>query len=89
MPAINNTRLSLRHHAFDLDFWDKIELTIDNNQIVGALQAIKYRYMLALMEERKYFETRSFLIAKSITTEMVDLCEKYDIECFIVNDDLR
>jgi len=67
----------------------EIEITIDNNQIVGALQAIKYRYMLAFMEERTYFETRSFLIAKSITTEMVDLCEKYDIECFVVNDALR
>lgn len=63
----------------------EIEITINNNQIVGALQAIKYRYMLALMEERKYFETRSFLIAKSMTPEMGDLCMKYQIEYFEIN----
>jgi RecB family endonuclease NucS len=63
----------------------EIEIHIDNNQLVGVLQAIKYRYMLALMEERKYFETRAFLIAKSISKDVVNLCEKYEVECFVID----
>ncbi len=63
----------------------EIEIHVHNNQLVGILQAIKYRYMLALMEERKYFETRAFLIAKSISQDVISLCEKYEVECFIVN----
>ncbi|MFC2021636.1 hypothetical protein ACFLTR_00250 [Chloroflexota bacterium] len=63
----------------------EIEIDVDNTQLAGVLQAIKYRYMLALMEERKNFETRAFLIAKSVSKDMVDLCEKYEVECFIVD----
>jgi len=67
----------------------EIEINVIGNQIVGVLQAIKYRYMLALMEERKYFETRAFLIAKSISKDIVNLCKKYEVECFVVGDDGR
>lgn len=63
----------------------EIELNVENNQLVGALQAIKYRYMLALMEERKFFETRAFLIAKSISKDIKELCKEYEVEYFIIN----
>jgi len=63
----------------------EIEINVDSTQLAGILQAIKYRYMLALMEERKNFETRAFLIAKSISKDMVNLCDKYDVECFIIS----
>ena len=63
----------------------EIEINVDNTQLAGILQAIKYRYMLALMEERKNFETRAFLIAKSISKDMVNLCEKYDVECYVID----
>ena len=63
----------------------EIEINVDNTQLAGILQAIKYRYMLALMEERKNFETRAFLIAKSISKDMVDLCEQYEVECFVID----
>ncbi len=64
----------------------EIEIDVGDNQLVGVLQAIKYRYMLALMEERKYFETRAFLIAKRISKPVVILCEEYEVECFEVGD---
>jgi len=65
----------------------EIEIHVEGTQIVGVLQAIKYRYMLALMEERKYFETRAFLIAKSISKDIISLCKKYEVECFVVKSD--
>jgi len=62
----------------------EVEINVNNTLLAGVLQAIKYRYMLAVMEERKNFETRAFLIAKSISKDVISLCEKYDVECFIV-----
>lgn len=67
----------------------EIEINVDSTQLVGVLQAIKYRYMLALMEERKNFETRAFLIAKSISKDVINLCKKYEVECFVVESDSR
>ncbi|NQT74275.1 MAG: DUF91 domain-containing protein [Chloroflexi bacterium] len=63
----------------------EVELSVDKGQLEGILQAIKYRYMLALMEERKYYETRSFLVAHSIHNEMKKICDKYKVEYFIVD----
>jgi len=40
---------------------------------------------LALMEERKYFETRAFLIANSISKNVIKLCEQYEVECFEID----
>lgn len=65
----------------------EIEINVESTQLVGVLQAIKYRYMLALMEERRNFETRAFLIAKSISKDIINLCKKYDVECFVVKSD--
>ena len=65
----------------------EIEINVESTQLVGVLQAIKYRHMLALMEERKNFETRAFLIAKSISKDIINLCKKYDVECFVVKSD--
>jgi len=63
----------------------EIEIKVESTELVGVLQAIKYRYMLALMEERRNFETRAFLIAKAISQDIVDLCKQYEVECFIVD----
>ena len=61
----------------------EIELSVGENP-AGILQAIKYRYMLALTEGRRNFETRSFLIAHTISPKMKALCEKYEVEYFEV-----
>jgi len=62
----------------------EIERTVDEDSIVGILQAIKYRYMVAVTEGVSFLETRSFLIAHSITKVAKNICDKYDVECFIV-----
>jgi len=64
----------------------EIELSvISGDDVAGILQAIKYRYMVALTEGRRNFETRAFLIAHSISEKMKALCEQYDVEWFEVD----
>jgi len=71
--------------AFGRMIGAEIEISVED-QITGILQAIKYRYMLALVEERKNYETRAFLIAKSISRKMREICDEYEVECFEVDE---
>jgi hypothetical protein len=63
----------------------EVEVSVSDDEITGVLQAIKYRFMLALMKERKYFETRAFLVAYSISQAMRQVCKFYDVETFTIN----
>ena len=96
----SKTRLLVRYYVVSGDKADivsqdsngniigaEIEIHVEGSQIVRVLQAIKYHYMLALMEERRCFETRAFLIARSISKAIIDLCNKYKVECFVVKND--
>ncbi len=68
----------------------EIELAVDPKDIVGILQAIKYRHMLAFVHQRQFQETRSFLVAYSITSDIKKICQVYSVECFTVpRDDVR
>jgi len=60
----------------------EIEITQDENNFIGVLQAIKYRYMLAFMFKIGYENTRAFLVAKKISKDLKSLCKRYDVECF-------
>jgi hypothetical protein len=64
----------------------EIELNVISNP-AGILQAIKYRYMLALTENRENSETRAFLIANLISDEMKDICDRYGVEWFEIQYD--
>ena len=57
-------------------------VTIDN--IVGVLQAIKYRYMYAAKCHRRNEEVRAFLVAHEIDKETITFCSRYGVECFKV-----
>lgn len=63
----------------------EIETHIHENQLEGILQAIKYRYMLALTHERRNHETRAFLVAYSIPNRIMAICEQYEVEPFTVD----
>ena len=65
----------------------EVETSVDEFQMEGILQAIKYRYMLALMYERKNRETRAFLVAHTIANQAKSICDQYDVECFTVEPD--
>lgn len=62
----------------------EVEVAVDPSDLSGILQAIKYRHMLAFVHRCAFDETRSFLVAYSITKELVDVCRRYAVECFCV-----
>lgn len=63
----------------------EIEVSATREQLEGFLQAIKYRYMLAPLFARLNYETRAFLVAHSIADEIKDICDRYEVEHFIVD----
>ena len=63
----------------------EIEVSVGPGQLAGVLQAIKYRFMLALVKERRYEETRAFLVAYSVSPEIEEICRSYDVEFFRVS----
>jgi hypothetical protein len=63
----------------------EIEIEQGPEQLDGLLQAIKYRFMLAPFTERTYEQTRGFLIAYSLSDEIRDICEMYEIEHFTID----
>lgn len=63
----------------------EIEVSVNDDQIEGLLQAIKYRYMSELMTTRKLGDSRALLIAYIISDKMKLLCNKYDIQCIEVD----
>lgn len=70
--------------AFNRIVGVEIEPTVGDSDHLGPLQAIKYRRMLEWACERNPGDSRSFLVAYSITPEMRHRCLKYGIECFTV-----
>ena len=71
--------------AFNRIVGVEIEPSVGTNDDIGPLQAIKYRRMLEWACDREPGDSRSFLIAYSITPEMKARCLKYGIECFTVS----
>jgi hypothetical protein len=58
----------------------EIEPTVEDVNLVGLLQAIKYRYMLECATNREPGDSRGVLIAHRISRKVKDLCEHYGIE---------
>jgi hypothetical protein len=62
----------------------EVEVTVGDTELVGFLQAIKYRYMLEPLTKREPGDSRAFLIAYEISGKMKELCRAYGVECFVV-----
>jgi hypothetical protein len=63
----------------------EVEPAVGNSDIVGPLQAIKYRYMLEWVARRARGDSRAFLVAHSIDADMKKLCDSYAVECFEID----
>jgi len=63
----------------------EIEPAVGKSDIVGPLQAIKYRYMLEWVAHRAPGDSRAFLVAHSIDADMRRLCDSYAVECFEID----
>lgn len=62
----------------------EVEVSVEQNQFAGVIQAVKYRHMLAVMLGYAFKHSRSFLVAYRIAPEIRALCDQYDVECFTV-----
>jgi len=61
------------------------EVKGDAYGMAGVLQAIKYRFMGALTEKVSYADSRSFLVAYSISPKVKEICKKYEVETIEVS----
>ena len=65
----------------------EIEPSVDDIDLVGLLQAIKYRYMLECVTDREPGDSRGILIAHKIGAQVKTICTHYGIEyCEISRD---
>jgi len=62
----------------------EVEVAVDLDDISGVLQAIKYSRMYAVECRRKFEEVRAFLVAHKISDDVMNLCNMYGIETFVV-----
>lgn len=60
----------------------EVEVIVPENDIVGLLQAIKYKYMLAVQERVTNNQVRTGLIAHSIHQTVKELCSKYGVKVY-------
>jgi hypothetical protein len=66
----------------------EVEVAIDEKNLAGMLQAIKYRYMLEVTYERSVGDSRALLVAYQISPGVKDLCKKYNVEAVEVAEEL-
>ncbi|GFE60798.1 hypothetical protein [Geobacter sp. AOG2] len=59
----------------------EVEVVVGSGDIIGALQAVKYRRMLEMAMGARQDDSRAVLVAHSIATDVKMLCAKYDVEC--------
>lgn len=63
----------------------EIEVSVNDDQFEGLLQAIKYRYMAEVMTMRKLGDSRAILVAYTVSEKMKSLCKKYNVQCIEVD----
>lgn len=62
----------------------EVEVDCSEDELVGPLQCMKYRALLAYLFDRRPEEIRSILVAHSIHSDIQGKCENYSIETRVV-----
>jgi hypothetical protein len=65
----------------------EIELAQNDEDFEGILQAVKYRHMLAVVYAKPFNESRSALVAYSLSARLRERAAKYDVQCLEVDRD--
>ena len=63
----------------------EVEPAVGDRDLPGILQAIKYRYMGALMKNKRFADSRSILVATDISSLARKICAAYEVECFEID----
>lgn len=59
----------------------EVEPAVGPADVVGPLQAIKYRFMLEWLSDRAPGDSRAVLVGHTICPEIRELCRRYAVEC--------
>lgn len=59
----------------------EVEPEVADTDVVGPLQAIKYRFMLEWLSNREPGDSRAVLVAHAISPRICELCRRYAVEC--------
>lgn len=59
----------------------EIEPRVNDTELAGPLQAIKYRYMLECITRREPGDSRAVLVSHSIGATVKNVCAIYGVEC--------
>jgi RecB family endonuclease NucS len=94
MKFIQEEYLFPTNDSIDLVFRDKrnryvvveVEVRVPKGRIAGLLQAIKYKYMLAVSLKLDFRDVRSMLAATEIHPSVVAWCKEYGVETKTISD---
>lgn len=59
----------------------EVEVVVGSGDIIGALQAVKYRRMLEMSMGSRHGDGRAVLVAYTIAADVKKLCASYEVEC--------
>lgn len=66
----------------------EVEVAVPPGDIIGALQAVKYRRMLEVVTGAKQDDGRAVLVAYSIAHDVQMLCQQYGVQCIEIPEDV-
>lgn len=79
-PFITGDRVDLLFSdAFGKLVVIEVEPKVEKDQLVGLLQAVKYKYMLAVRVKKNFHYVRAFLVAKIIHSSVKRLAKRYGV----------
>jgi hypothetical protein len=67
--------------AYDRVVAVEVEPSVGDYDIIGPLQAIKYRFMLEWVSDREPGDSRAILVAHAISPNIRELCRRYGVHC--------
>jgi len=59
----------------------EVEVDCPDVEVIGPLQSMKYRALLAYLFDRRQSEVRAMLVAHTIPRQVRERCERHGIEC--------
>jgi hypothetical protein len=71
--------------SYDRFVMVEVEVDCTEVEIVGPLQCMKYRAMMAYLFGRQTNEIRTILVAHSIHSTVIERCRNHAIECCVVD----
>jgi len=63
----------------------EVEVNIEDGEMAGLLQAVKYKYMFAVEHELRFEQVNAVLAARNIHFRIKKLCKKYEVKAIEIS----